>query len=195
VLELTVRITEQPKPEVMRQLARQLVQDARQAMERTAWRGEELPEWVVAIMTEAGWERYHALRAEARYVEQAQATPKADQVPQPTRGVVGFYPPSQTAQGDAQQSSEGARQRQKTASAVHHEADRRRETPEALAAALGVEQNDPCPRCGCPLRYPLEPYLMCYKCHPPRGLADDHWRQLCTLFPLRLSLQGRKSNA
>jgi hypothetical protein len=167
------------------------VREAREAIERAAWRGEEPPGWVVAMMTEAGWERYHALRAEVSSVEQAQAAPEAVQVPQPTGGVAGFYLPPESAQGDTQQPGEEVHQRQKTASAVPREANRGRETPEALAAAMGVELGVPCPRCGCPLRYPLEPYLMCYKCHPPRGFADEHWRRLCALFPLRLSLQGR----
>jgi hypothetical protein len=194
-LELAVRVTQEAKPEVMEKVARQLVQEAREAMESAAWRSKEPPEWVVAIMTEAGWERYHALRAEVSAVGQAQAAQEAAQVPQPTGGVVGFDLPSQTVQGDTQQAGEGAHQRQKTVSTVPHAADRGRETPEALAAAMGVELGDPCPRCGCSLRYDLEPYLMCYKCHPPRGLADDHWRRLCALFPLRPSLQGKHSNA
>src|SRR5260370_305563 len=75
-LELTTRVTQEAKPEVMRKLAQQLVQEAREAMERAAWRGEEPSAWVVAIMTEAGWERYYALRAEASSVGQAQAAPE-----------------------------------------------------------------------------------------------------------------------
>jgi hypothetical protein len=190
-LELAVRVTQVAKPEVMRKLAQQLVQEAREAMERAAWRGEEPPAWVVAMMTEAGWERYHALRAEVSAVEQVQAVLKVAQVPQTAGGVAGFYLPSQTAQGDTKQSGKGPHQRQKTVSSVPHKSDRGRETPQVLAAAMGVELGDPCPRCGCPLRYPLEPYLLCYKCHPPRDLADDHWRRLCALFPLRRSLQRR----
>jgi hypothetical protein len=191
-LELAVRVTQEAKPEVMRKLAQQLVQEAREAMEGAAWRGEEPPVWVVEFITEAGWERYQALRAESRYVvDQAQVAPEAAQVPQPTRGVAGFYPSPETAQGETQLPGEEVRQCQKTASVVPHKADGGRETPEALATALGVELSTPCPRCGCSLRYPLEPYLMCYKCHPPRGLAEDHWRRLCALFPLRRALQGR----
>src|SRR5258706_3053518 len=130
-LELAVRVTQEAKPEVMRQAARQLVQEAREAMERAAWRGEEPPGWVVAMMTKAGWERYHALRAEARYVvDQAQAASEAAQVPQSTRGVAGFYPSPETAQGDTQLPGEEVRQRQKTASAVPCDANRGRETPE-----------------------------------------------------------------
>jgi hypothetical protein len=67
-LELTVRVTQEAKPEVMRQIARQLVREAREAMEAAAWRGDQPPAWVQPFMTDAGWLRYHALRAEAAHV-------------------------------------------------------------------------------------------------------------------------------
>jgi hypothetical protein len=67
-LELTVRIAQEAKPEVMRQLGRQLVREAREAMESAAWRGDQPPAWVQPFMTDAGWQRYHALRAEAAHV-------------------------------------------------------------------------------------------------------------------------------
>jgi len=38
-LELTVRVNDEPKPEVMHQLARQLVSEAREAVESTACYG------------------------------------------------------------------------------------------------------------------------------------------------------------
>ena len=71
VLELTVRVNEEPKPEVMRQLARQLVSEAREAMESAARCGEQPPQWVQAFMSAAGWEHYLQLREEASYSEQA----------------------------------------------------------------------------------------------------------------------------
>ncbi len=81
-LELHVRVTQEAKPEVMRQLARQLVREAREAMESAAWRGEQPPAWVQPFMTKAGWQHYHALRAEAAHA----AT---------HRGVAGFHTPSE----------------------------------------------------------------------------------------------------
>lgn len=79
-LELQVRVTQETKPEVMRRLARQLVREAREAMESAAWRGEQPPVWVQPFMSPAGWQHYHALRAEAACA----AT---------QRGVAGFYRP------------------------------------------------------------------------------------------------------
>ena len=70
-LELTVRITEEPKAEVMRELARQLVSEAREAMERAAHGGEQPPPWVQAFMSQAGWEHYHHLLEEAGHSDQA----------------------------------------------------------------------------------------------------------------------------
>ena len=64
-LELQVRVTQEAKPEVLRQIARQLIREARAAMESAAWRGELPPSWVQAFMSDTGWQRYYALRAEA----------------------------------------------------------------------------------------------------------------------------------
>jgi len=44
-LELTVRVTEDAKPEVMGEIARQLVYEARDAMEHAASNGEQPPAW------------------------------------------------------------------------------------------------------------------------------------------------------
>lgn len=70
-LELAVRLNEEPKPEVMRELARQLVSEAREAMESAAHRGEQPPPWVQALMSPAGWQRYRQLREEAGHCDQA----------------------------------------------------------------------------------------------------------------------------
>jgi hypothetical protein len=82
-MELQVRVTQETKPEVMRQIGRQLIREAREAMESAAWRGLPPPTWVQPFMSPAGWQRYHALRAEAEHT----ATH--------TGGVTGFHSPSQ----------------------------------------------------------------------------------------------------
>src|SRR5205807_468909 len=81
-LELTVRVNQEAKPEVMRQIARQLMREAREAMESAAWAGEPPPAWVQPFMTPAGWQRYRALRAEAAHAAH-------------TWGVAGFSTPSE----------------------------------------------------------------------------------------------------
>ena len=53
------------KSATLREAARMLVREARNALECAARTVEEPPEWVATIMTEAGWQRYHSLRAEA----------------------------------------------------------------------------------------------------------------------------------
>ena len=53
------------KSATLREVARTLVREARDALEYAARAGEEPPVWVATMMTEAGWQRYHALRAEA----------------------------------------------------------------------------------------------------------------------------------
>jgi len=66
-LELMVRLTGNTKPEVMRQVARQLVREARSALESAAKSGEQLPHWVQTFMSPAGWEHYQQLRKEAAH--------------------------------------------------------------------------------------------------------------------------------
>src|SRR6266700_7506357 len=87
-LELTVRVNHEPKPGVMRQIARQLVSQARQALESAAHCGEQPPPWVQAFMSPAGWEHYRHLREEADHSDQA-----IPAIPEPcTGGVGGLYP-------------------------------------------------------------------------------------------------------
>ena len=70
-LELAVRVTEEAKPEVMREIARQLVHEARAAIEHAASNGEQPPVWVQTFMSPAGWEHYSTLREEAGHPDQA----------------------------------------------------------------------------------------------------------------------------
>ena len=74
-LELTVRVNNEPKSEVMRELARQLVSEAREAVESAAHCGEQPPQWVQAFMSKAGWEHYHHLREEVGHSDQAITEP------------------------------------------------------------------------------------------------------------------------
>jgi hypothetical protein len=83
-LELTVRVNNEPKAAVMRELARQLVSEAREAMESAARCGQQPPQWVQQFMSPAGWERYYQLRQEAGYPDEA--TPAIAESALPTRG-------------------------------------------------------------------------------------------------------------
>lgn len=169
-LELQVRISEQAKPDVMREAARDLVCKARIALEDAARNGQLPPEWIQTVMSPAGWQHYHEVRAEAEQNEQKRtADPLIGREPAPhTGGVAGFY---QGAAGDT--------------SIV-------RDTPEFLAAEIGIVPSKPCEQCGCTLRYQSGDYLMCHKCHPRPlrlgGLRDDQWRRLQALFPHRIRL-------
>ena len=163
-LELTVRVMEEAKPEVMRQIARQLVSEARAAMEQAASNGEQPPAWIQTFMSPAGWEHYHALREEAGRPDQATLTITE---PVPTGGVAGFHVSNAVP----------------AVAALHQAQD----TPEALAAEIGAEMGEPCPRCGCTLSYQSGPYVMCHKCYPRPlrlgRLSDDQWRRLLACFP------------
>jgi hypothetical protein len=143
-LELRVRVTEEAKPEVMREIARQLVSEAREAMESAAQRGEQPPPWVQAFMSPAGWQRYRQLREEAGHGNQAITASAA------SLAVVAGSCTKSLAQA---------------VPAGRNEID---EKPEALAAVLGAIIGEPCKKCGCTLYYQSGPYRMCHWCLPPR---------------------------
>lgn len=170
VLELTVRVTDEPKPEVMRGLARQLVQEARDAMESAARNGEQPSQWVQAFMSPAGWERYHQLCEEAGYSDQGIA---AACEPTCAGGVAGFHSKS-------------------PAQAVPDETPTK-DTPEALAAELGAIIGDPCKKCGCTLYYQSGPYQMCHVCLPRPAkfglLSNEQHARLNALFPRKVQSQ------
>jgi transcription initiation factor TFIIIB Brf1 subunit/transcription initiation factor TFIIB len=141
-LELTVRVNDEPKSEVMRELARQLVSEARGAVESAAQCGEHPPPWVQALMSPAGWERYHQLLEEAGHGNQA-ITASAVSI----GGVAGSCTKS-------------------PAQAVPAGSNETHDTPEVLAAELGAIIDEPCKKCGCTLYYQSGPYQMCYWCLP-----------------------------
>lgn len=88
-LELEARISEQSKPEVMRQIARELVREARAALESAAQSGKQPLAWVQEFMTPAGWAHYQKLR------DPAGAIPAATVTNEPARGpggLAGFHP-------------------------------------------------------------------------------------------------------
>jgi hypothetical protein len=101
-LELQARISGAPKPELMRQAARELLQEARQALESAARTGQPIPAWLEEIITDAGREHYARVASQAGYLvtncneigekrnenvvtncDQAQASTTQDQAEQP----------------------------------------------------------------------------------------------------------------
>ncbi len=64
VLELLVRTSGQSKAQVLRELGREMVAEARAELESAASRQMDPLAWVQAIMSEAGWKHYRRLRNE-----------------------------------------------------------------------------------------------------------------------------------
>ncbi len=62
-LELYVRLSGREKQDVMRDLARDLNREARNALEEAARAGLEPPGWVSQLLTESGWHYYQSVRA------------------------------------------------------------------------------------------------------------------------------------
>jgi len=64
VLELLVRTLGRSKAQVLRDLGREMVAQARAELESAASRQVDPPMWVQQIMSEAGWNHYRRLRNE-----------------------------------------------------------------------------------------------------------------------------------
>ncbi len=136
-LELTVRLNDEPKPQVMREIARQLVSKARQALESAAHGGEQPPPWVQAFMSPAGWEHYRQLREEAGHSDQA-----IPAIPEPcTGGVGGLYPLDNGASASHTHNGQEPRQLQDAAQTMPAKMNRPHVTVEAGAAeSVGMHE-------------------------------------------------------
>jgi hypothetical protein len=138
-LELTIRLNDEPKPQVMREIARQLVSQARQALENAAHCGEQPPPWVQAFMSPAGWQHYRHLREEAGHSDQA-----IPAIPEPvpyTGGVGGLYPLENDASARHTHHGQEPRQLQDAAQTVPAEMKRTHVTVEAVAAeSVGMHE-------------------------------------------------------
>ena len=167
--------TRTAKSHTLREAARALVHEARGALEMAARAGECPPTWVAQIMTEAGWQRYHSLRAESTAVTKA------------LRGVTGFLSPGATRHVGLEQAGLPIANPIQTTSVVSSTSEQVQDPVGALAAALGSQIGKPCNRCGCTLFYLSGPYQMCHLCYPRPArfgrLTDEQWQQLQRLFP------------
>ena len=160
-LELHVRLSGAPKPEVMRSAARELLQEARQALESAARAGQPLPSWLEEIVTDAGLDRYARIANQAGHLgdamrirtkrhedrnekvlgfdDQAWAStsePQASSVPVigEQGGLPGFAPLSQAEQESKVPPGNKQRQRRETAQAVPLETNRTHDISEVLVA-------------------------------------------------------------
>ncbi len=179
-LELAARRNGEPKTAksaTLREAARMLVREARDALERAARAGEQVPTWVAEILTEAGWQRYRSLRTEA--ARSVAGTP--------CRGVAGCTYPVIPMQAAQEQITREAAQPAPAMQVVSHESGQEQDSPEALATDIGAQIGEPCSRCGCTLFYRSGPYRMCHQCFPRPvkfgRLTDDQWLRLRELFP------------
>jgi hypothetical protein len=163
------------KSNTLREAARMLVREARDALEAAARAGEEPPTWVAQIMTDAGWQRYHSLSAESTT---AQTT---------SRGVTGFLPPGLTTHAGQEQIATTIACPLVITEATSSTSDQGQDPLEVLAATINAQIGEPCSQCGCTLYYQSELYRMCHLCYPCPAkfgrLTDEQWQQVRSLFP------------
>jgi hypothetical protein len=186
-LELAARRngeTKTAKPVTLREVARKIVREARDALECAARAREEPPAWVAEIMTEAGWQRYRSLYTETTRVIEGTAS----------RGVAGFLHAAITTHASQEQITQGAEQPTTVMHIVSHESRQEQDSAEALAADISARIGEPCSRCGCTLFYQSGQYRMCHLCYPRPAkfgrLTDEQWQRLRTLFPRKPAPSG-----
>jgi hypothetical protein len=170
--------TKESKSGTLQEIARDLVREAKDTLEKAAISGELPPSWVASIMTEAGWQHYHRLRTMEHSAAQTVVTP--------SRGVTGFDC-GESTQALREPVMQGVAQRTDSEHAVPNESVQVQETPEMLATDIGTHVGEPCSRCGCTLSYQSGPYQMCHQCYPRPAkfgrLTDEQWWRLRALFP------------
>lgn len=83
-LELEVRISEQSKPETMRQVARDLVKEARTDLESAARAGQQPSMWVQELLTPAGQKHYQDLLLQSETIPTQEALAVAGNLYQAT---------------------------------------------------------------------------------------------------------------
>ncbi|HYU72737.1 MAG TPA: hypothetical protein VEL31_08650, partial [Ktedonobacteraceae bacterium] len=166
---------------VMRQAARDLLAEARAAMESAAKNDIQLPAWVQQIMTPAGWSYYWEVRkSRASRCSQSTATVCQQQViATPKETVTEQRSPSGALTGFS--SGETCTKQPETPSIPHELAER------------GLTQGEPCPKCGCPLYRDLMSEPACCRCFPQRGY-HEYSALVDALYPRkrreRLALAG-----
>jgi hypothetical protein len=163
------------KSSTLREAARTLVLEARDALEGAATAGEDIPSWVAQIMTEAGWQHYRSLCAEST---SAQTT---------SRGVTGFQPRGMATQTIQEPITQEVTHQTATEPHTSYKRNQKLDSLEALAAEIRALIGEPCSRCSCSLFYQSGPYQMCHLCYPRPAkfgrLTDEQWQRLQTLFP------------
>ncbi len=177
-LELQVRISQEPKPEVLRQAAKELVSEARAALERAARKGEPIPAWLEEIVTDAGRAHYRQVQNDKQHgafisneepvglssaKDNTAPIPSIDQEKcQVKNGVDVIFPPHQKNEDTVEKVAKD------------------------LAQWIIYTPANPCKSCGCTLTYDLQGYSACARCYPSsRRWGDENQERIQRLFPVR----------
>ncbi len=191
-LELEARVTQEPKPEVMRQAARTLISEAKDALESAARDGQMPSVWVQAFMSPAGWKHFEQLCQEYGHqfppsdvAETPSVMPQTQQVAIDTVSAQESDMTGTTLSSQEPYSPGGSTFIGPTAPC------QRQESVAALAAEISAEMGEPCHQCGCTLWYRSGPFMMCHWCYPRPlkfgRLTDAQRDRLRTLFsPARM---------
>jgi hypothetical protein len=205
--ELRVRIeardtgkdVDQAKRDLLTADARELIKSARAEMERAARAGQRPPQWVIALMSDAGWRQYWKLRKQQTATnQQVQASSRQPEAIAPAKlddqaQAVTETPAAESTNADQRPEDEPipavttrsdleGDQRPEVSAvppappAIVTQEPEAANVPAQLAAEIGVQYvpEKPCSTCGCTVYYKLEERDMCAKCYPQKGV-DDNW--------------------
>ncbi len=157
-LELQVRVSQEPKPEVLRQTGKELVQQARTALECAAKNNEPIPAWLEEIITEAGRAHYERIRNNGQ---------TATSTSEPG-GVTGFSTGQASTPVDLTQTSQEQRQLRDSALAVPSSQPFSAEV-QTLMQGRNLIHGVPCSNCACELYRDLYGEPACCRCFPQKG--------------------------
>ena len=177
-LELLARMQQRTKAEVMSDLGKLLVQEARAALLAAARAGLPLPAWLMALLTDAGIAVYNriALRDGHKGLGEDECAEEYE-----VGGAAGFSltPDIRTTDDevaaeeqptaeelDAEIPTDTTITSSETDSNSSRGGDGLREPykPEHFSSG-----ENPCKRCGCALYRDMAEYRVCVRCYPPRG--------------------------
>jgi len=157
-LELQTRLSQEAKSEVLRRVGKELVCEARSALECAARNCEPIPAWLEEIITEAGRAHFERIRTAE------QSTIPANE----PGGVTGFLPGQASILANLTQPNHEQRQLRETAVAVPSSQSLSTEI-QTLIKERNLIHSGPCLTCACELYRDLYGEPVCCRCYPQKG--------------------------
>jgi hypothetical protein len=148
--ELYIRLSGKTKSQVLGELGKALVREARQVLESAARSAESIPEWLEEIITPAGRAHYNLLQSQEQSFILQESTLTEN------RPIVAADPPEAEHEEHSQGGVSGFQNAGDNPPMGNH----------------GYTTGSPCPQCACELYRPMAGEPACIRCYPKNGSAD-----------------------